>query len=72
MSQRDESQSAWFWFTEEGQSHGIPHQFPAKGEPEGKVSAGMMEFLNPDLYNRFMEFGIKKIANDKIIFIERR
>ncbi|CUP03773.1 Uncharacterised protein [Roseburia hominis] len=32
----------------------------------------MMEFLNPDLYNRFMEFGIKKIANDKIIFIERR
>ncbi len=27
----------------------------------------MMEFLNPDLYKKFIEFGIKKIENDEII-----
>ena len=27
----------------------------------------MMEFLNPDLYKRLIEFGIKKIENDEII-----
>ena len=27
----------------------------------------MMEFLNPELYKRFVEYGIKKIERDKIV-----
>ena len=27
----------------------------------------MMEFLSPDLYKKFIKFGIKKIENDEII-----
>ena len=34
---------------------------------KGKSPLEMMEFLNPDLYKRFIEFGIKKIENDDII-----
>ena len=34
---------------------------------KGKSPLEMMEFLNPDLYKRFIEFGIKKIENDEII-----
>ena len=34
---------------------------------KGKSPLEMMEFLNPDLYKKFMEFGIKKIENDDII-----
>ena len=34
---------------------------------KGKSPLEMMEFLNPDLYKKFIEFGIKKIENDEII-----
>ena len=38
-----------------------------KEKLKGKSLLEMMEFLNPDLYKRFIEFGIKKIENDEII-----
>lgn len=34
---------------------------------KGKSPLEMMEFLSPDLYKKFLEFGIKKIENDEII-----
>ena len=34
---------------------------------KGKSPLEMMEFLSPDLYKKFIEFGIKKIENDEII-----
>ena len=34
---------------------------------KGKSPLEMMEFLNPNLYKKFMEFGINKIENDEII-----
>ena len=34
---------------------------------KGKSPLEMMEFLSPDLYKKFIEFGIKKIDNDEII-----
>ena len=34
---------------------------------KGKSPLEMMEFLSPDLYKKFIEFGIKKIENDDII-----
>ena len=34
---------------------------------KGKSPLEMMEFLNPGLYKKFIEFGIKKIENDEII-----
>ena len=34
---------------------------------KGKSSLEMMEFISPDLYKKFIEFGIKKIENDEII-----
>ena len=34
---------------------------------KGKSPLEMMEFLSPDLYKKFIEFGIKKLENDEII-----
>ena len=45
----------------------VSHQFPAKGEPKRKITAGDDGVLSPDLYKKFIEFGIKKIENDEII-----
>ena len=38
-----------------------------KEKLKGKSLLEMMEFLSPDLYKKFIEFGIKKIDNDEII-----
>jgi IS30 family transposase len=34
---------------------------------KGKSPLEMMEFLSPDLYKKFIDFGIKKTENDEII-----
>lgn len=34
---------------------------------KGKSPLEMMEFLNPELYKRFIEYGIKKIERDQIV-----
>ena len=38
-----------------------------KEKLKGKSLLEMMEFLSPDLYKKFIEFGIKKIETDEII-----
>ena len=38
-----------------------------KEKLKGKSLLEMMEFLSPDLYKKFIEFGIKKIENDEMI-----
>lgn len=38
-----------------------------KEKLKGKSPLEMMEFMNPELYRRFSEFGIQKIENDSII-----
>ena len=39
----------------------------SKENLKGKSPLEMMEFLNPELYKRFVEYGIKKIERDKIV-----
>jgi len=34
---------------------------------KGKSPLEMMEFPSPDLYKKFIDFGIKKLENDEII-----
>ena len=41
--------------------------FQPKENLKGKSPLEMMEFLSPDLYKKFIDFGIKKIENDEII-----
>ena len=39
----------------------------SKENVKGKSPLEMMEFLNPELYKKFIEYGIKKIERDQII-----
>ena len=39
----------------------------SKENLKGKFPLEMMEFLNPELYKRFIEYGIEKIERDQIV-----
>lgn len=67
MSQRNRFEKTGINFSRKSKSYGFTYQLSIKRKSKGKSPLEMMEFLNPELYKRFIEYGIKKIERDKIV-----